>query len=100
MNNTPRGLFMGFKARARKHRSDDGDETSKTSSKQADGELPCGVKGCENFADKSLGGRSLSLDDAIDMWGSGGYQERKGRVRVCKSCYRTWKKENKSEDTY
>ena len=91
---------MGFKARARKHRSDDGGEPSKTSSKQAGGELPCGVKGCENFADKSLGGRSLSLDDVIDMWGSGGYQERKGRVRVCKSCYRTWKKENKSEDTY
>ncbi len=91
---------MGFKARARKHRSDDGDEPSKTSSKQVGGELPCGVKGCENFADKSLGGRSLSLDDAIDMWGSSGYQERKGRVRVCKSCYRTWKKENKSEDTY
>jgi predicted metal-binding protein len=47
-----------------------------------------------------VGGRSLSIDDAIDMWGSSGYQARKGRVRVCKSCYRKWKKENKNDDMY
>ena len=57
------------------------------------------ISGCEKFADKSLGGRSLSLDNALDMWGEDGAAT-KGRVRVCKSCYRTWKKENKNEDTY
>ena len=92
---------MGFKAKARKHRKEEGnDEAKKTSKKSKQGELPCGVRDCENYADKSLGGRSLSIDDAIDMWGSSGYEARKGRVRVCKSCYRKWKKENKSDDMY
>lgn len=92
---------MGFKAKARKHEKDDGVDTDKASKKGAKtGELPCGIKGCDNFADKSMGGRSLSVDDAIDMWGSSGFQERKGRVRVCKSCYRKYKKENKKDDMY
>ena len=63
---------MGFKAKARKHRKDAGEDDVKTTSTKKVGELPCGVKNCNNFADKSLGGRSLSVDDAIDMWGSGG----------------------------
>ena len=91
---------MGFKAKARKHRKDAGEGEKKQKASTKVGELPCGVKGCDNFADKRLGGRSLSVDDAIDMWGSGGYEIRKGRVRVCKSCYRKWKKENKNDDMY
>ena len=90
---------MGFKAKARKHKKDAGDDPKKaTSSKK--GELPCGVRDCDNFADKSMGGRSLSVDDAIDMWGSSGYEMRKGPCSGCKSCYRKWKKENKSDDMY
>ena len=90
---------MGFKAKARKHRSDNGDdEKNTTTSSKKEGELPCGIRDCEKFADKSMGGRSLSIENAIDGWGSSGYEARKGRVRVCKSCYRKWKKENKSED--
>jgi len=92
---------MGFKAKARKHKSDsenDSDTTKKSSAKE--GEISCGVKNCDGYADKSFGGRSLSLDNAIDVWGDSGYVERKGRVRVCKSCYRKWKKDNKSEDSY
>ena len=73
---------MGFKAKARKHKKDAGEDQKKTKSSAKEGELPCGVKGCDNFADKSMGGRSLSVDDAIDMWGSNGYEMRKGRVRV------------------
>ena len=91
---------MGFKAKARKQKKDAGEEQKKSKSNTKVGELPCGVKDCENFADKSMGGRSLSIDDAIDMWGSNGYEMRKGRVRVCKSCYRKWKKENKYDDMY
>ena len=92
---------MGFKAKARKHKAAAG-ETNETTTKKSKkvGEIPCGVNGCDGFADKSFGGRSLSIDNAIDVWGDGGYTERKGRVRVCKSCYRKWKKDNKSEDTY
>ena len=92
---------MGFKAKARKHKAESGEETeTKKKSTAKVGEIPCGIKSCDGFADKSFGGRSLSIDNAIDVWGSGGYDERKGRVRVCKSCYRKWKKDNKSEDTY
>jgi hypothetical protein len=100
MNRPREGSGMGFKAKARKHRKDNGEDDKKTAVSKNEGELPCGVRDCENFADKAVGGRSLSVDDAIDMWGSSGYQERKGRVRVCKSCYRKWKKENKSDDMY
>jgi len=100
MNRPREGSGMGFKAKARKHRKDNGDDEKKTTASKKEGELPCGVRDCENFADKAMGGRSLSVDDAIDMWGLSGYQERKGRVRVCKSCYRKWKKENKSDDMY
>ena len=92
---------MGFKAKARKHRSDSDEEsesTKKPSSKE--GEISCGIKDCAKFADKNMGGRSLSIDNAIDTWGSSGYEARKGRVRVCKSCYRKWKKGNKSDDMY
>ena len=91
---------MGFKAKARKHNPDGNKKDDAKGKKSNEGELACAVKGCEKFADKRNGGRSLSIDNAIDVWGSGGYEERKGRVRVCKSCYRKWKKDNKSEDTY
>jgi hypothetical protein len=48
-----------------------------------------------------MGGRSLSIDNAVETWGDSGYTERKGRVRVCKSCYKEWKKDNKADkDTY
>ena len=64
------------------------------------GETACALKSCEKWADKKLGGRSLSFDDATEMWGSGSFTATKGRVRVCKSCYRSWKKENKNDDMY
>ncbi len=91
---------MGFKAKARKHRKDDATDKDSKKKKSNQGEMKCGINSCEKFADKSLGGRSLSLDNAIDMWGQGNFTVSKGRVRVCKSCYRSWKKENKSDDNY
>ncbi len=93
--------IMGFKAKARKHKADSGQaDQSVVKKTKKEGEIPCGVNTCDRFADKSFGGRSLSIDNAIDVWGDGGYTERKGRVRVCKSCYRKWKKDSKAEDTY
>lgn len=93
--------LMGFKAKARKHQSDAGETNDATSKKtKKEGEIPCGVNTCDKFADKSFGGRSLSIDNAIDVWGESGYTQRKGRVRVCKSCYRKWKKDSSSEDSY
>jgi len=91
---------MGFKAKARKHMSNDSKKEDAKSKKSNQGELSCAIKGCDKFADKSLKGRSLSLDNAIEMWGEGAFTSTKGRVRVCKSCYRAWKKENKTDDNY
>tara|TARA_B100001113_G_scaffold89699_1_gene71736 strand:+ start:771 stop:1046 length:276 start_codon:yes stop_codon:yes gene_type:complete len=91
---------MGFKAKARKHRGSDAENKTKDKKNSNQGELSCAINGCDKFADKSLGGRSLSLDNAIDVWGQGNFTPLKGRVRVCKSCYRTWKKENKNDDMY
>ena len=91
---------MGFKAKARKHRKDDQDADSDKTKKANKGNLACAINTCDKFADKSLGGRSLSMDNALDMWGQGNFTPFKGRVRVCKSCYRSWKKENKNDDTY
>ena len=91
---------MGFKAKARKHRQQNPSDKGNERKKSSPGELSCAINGCDKFADKSLGGRSLSLDNAIDVWGQGNFTALKGRVRVCKPCYRTWKKENKNEETY
>ncbi len=72
---------------------------SSTEKKNKDGVIPCCIAGCGNFADKHLGGRSLSQENAIDTWGEGGFTVRKNRVRVCKSCYKVWKKDNKDDKT-
>ena len=61
------------------------------------GEMPCCINDCKGFADKHMGGRSLSQENAIETWGEGTFTVRKNRVRVCKSCYRAWKKDNKDE---
>ena len=88
---------MGFKARARAHRKDDDEKKKEAGPKE--GLEPCGVNGCEGWSDASMGGRSISVNDAEDMWGKS-VTVRKNRVRVCKSCYRSWKKANKQEDHY
>ena len=91
---------MGFKAKARKHRKDNPNTDVDRRKKSNKGDLACAINNCDKFADKSLGGRSLSMDNALDMWGQGNFTPLKGRVCVCKSCYRSWKKENKNDDTY
>lgn len=88
---------MGFKARARANQPKGGDQQKKKDVKE--GKEPCGVNSCDGWADSTMGGRSLSVTDAEDMWGKS-VTVRKNRVRVCKSCYRTWKKNNKQEDYY
>ena len=63
------------------------------------GEIACGVNDCSGFSDKHMGGRSLSQENAIEMWGDGAFSVRKNRVRVCKSCYKSWKKDNKDDSS-
>lgn len=63
------------------------------------GEIPCGISSCDGFSDKHKGGRSLSQENAIETWGEGGFTVRKSRVRVCKGCYKAWKKDNKDDSS-
>ena len=50
---------MGFKARARKFKPKDEGKEKEDESK-SENEVPCGIKGCGNFADKHLGGIKVS----------------------------------------
>ncbi len=56
-----------------------------------EGEVPCDVAKCENWADKRFGGRSIAIDNAIDVWGDDGLKRDVRRVRICRPCYREWK---------
>ncbi len=92
---------MGFKSKARKHREARGESSAdRKKSKKKEGELSCAIKSCEGWADKSLGGRSISRIDAQDIWGDGSFSEAKGRVKVFKPCYRLFKKETKDDKEY
>lgn len=90
---------MGFKSRARKRRKhasgpSPGAEGEK---EEFQGGLPCDIKGCDNWADKKVGGRKMAYDRAVDVWGTSGISRKVRKVSLCKSCYRTWKKEKKGE---
>lgn len=93
------GRNMGFKAKAKKYKKESGEEEKKTSSKSSEGTEPCSINDCDNWADKSMGGRSLSIENAEDVWGQN-FTVRKGRVRVCKSCYKKWKKHSKDDSNH
>ena len=91
---------MGFKSRARKRRkkSSDGVEGSGDEPKsEFEGEVPCDIKDCGNWADKKAGGRKMAYDRAVDVWGSSGITKKVRKISLCKSCYRKWKKEKKGE---
>ena len=90
---------MGFKSRARKRRKhasgpSSGSEGGK---EEFQGDLPCDIKGCDNWADKKVGGRKMAYDRAVDVWGTSGISRKVRKVSLCKSCYRTWKKEKSGE---
>ena len=58
---------MGFKSKARKKRSaadTAAGRTGKDLKDEFEGQVRCQVAGCENFADKKVGGRRLAFDRA------------------------------------
>ena len=85
---------MGFKKKARANRAP---KAKKVKSDEEEGEVPCDVAGCEKWADKRFGGRSIAIDNAIDVWGDDGLKRDVRRVRICRPCYREWKKAKKDE---
>ncbi len=91
---------MGFKSRARKRRasSQGGDGDSSNEEKpEFEGDVPCDIKGCGEWADKKVGGRKMAYDRAVDVWGTSGISKKVRKISLCKRCYRTWKKEKKGE---
>ena len=92
---------MGFKSKARKRRQAAAAAAGpeEKSVEEYVGEVKCDVAGCDNWADKKIGGRKLAFDRAADVWGESGLNKDSRRITVCKSCYRTWKKAKKDEPT-
>jgi len=90
---------MGFKSRARKRRSEASSSIGENESSEQEyqGEIRCDIKGCENWADKKMGGRKMAYDRAVDVWGSSGITKKVRKISLCKPCYRAWKKEKKGE---
>ena len=86
---------MGFKSRARKSKSKNDEGESKKTSIEPENEIKCAIKSCKNFADKHLGGRSLGRNKVLEAWSKSEFEEVKGRVKLCKKCYRILKKETK-----
>ena len=87
-------LCMGFKKKARANRAP---KAKKVKSDDEEGEVSCDVAGCGKWADKRFGGRSIAIDNAIDVWGDDGLKRDVRRVRICRPCYREWKKAKKDE---
>ncbi len=92
---------MGFKSKAHKRRQAAAAAagSEEKSAEEYFGEVKCDVAGCDNWADKKIGGRKLAFDRAADVWGESGLNKDSRRVTVCKSCWRAWKKAKKDEPT-
>ena len=92
---------MGFKSKAHKRRqaAEAAAGSEEKSAEEYVGEVKCDVAGCDNWADKKIGGRKLAFDRAADVWGESGLNKDSRRVTVCKSCWRAWKKAKKDEPT-
>ena len=91
---------MGFKSKARKKRAAveaAAGRTGKDKKEEFVGQVRCDVAGCENFADKKIGGRRLAFDRAAEVWGEDGIKGQSRRVSICKVHYREWKKAKKDD---
>lgn len=92
---------MGFKKKARKARKASGEDVDRKSRRKEkpDGEKPCAIKNCENWADKSHGGRSIAYDNLLEVWKDGDLRTKNRRLSICKPCYRHYKKEKKDDES-
>ncbi|MEE2811552.1 MAG: hypothetical protein VX627_00780 [Candidatus Thermoplasmatota archaeon] len=92
---------MGFKKKARKAREARGEKTERKSRRKElpDGEKKCAIKDCENWADKSHGGRSIAFDNLADVWEEDEIVGEARRLSICKPCYRHYKKEKKDDES-
>tara|TARA_B100001765_G_scaffold127872_1_gene80252 strand:- start:78 stop:365 length:288 start_codon:yes stop_codon:yes gene_type:complete len=91
---------MGFKANKRKGQKGSGKETGRKRRRKelGDGEKPCAIKDCKNWADKSHGGRSIAKDNLSEVWDEGELVGQARRLSICKPHYRHYKKEKKDDE--
>lgn len=92
---------MGFKKKARRARQasgEDGEQKSRRKEKP-EGEKQCAIKDCENWADKSHGGRSIAYENLLEVWKDGDLGTKNRRLAICKPCYRHYKKEKKDDES-
>ena len=74
---------MGFKSRARKRRKKSSGGVGGTGEEpksEFEGEVPCDIKDCGNWADKKAGGRKMAYDRAVDVWGSSGITKKVRKI--------------------
>ncbi|MDP6906663.1 MAG: hypothetical protein QF440_04525 [Candidatus Thalassarchaeaceae archaeon] len=92
---------MGFKKKARKSREKSGEENGRKGRKKTatEGEKKCARNDCENWADKSFGGRSIAYDNLLDVWEEDELNGENRRMAICKSCYRKYKKAKKDDES-
>ena len=92
---------MGFKKKARRARQASGEDTDRKSRRKEkpEGEKPCAIKGCENWADKSHGGRSIAYDNLLEVWKDGALKSKGRSLAICTPCYRHYKKEKKDDES-
>ncbi len=89
---------MGFKSKARKNRGETGKVALKDKDSEVyEGQIKCDIIECNNWADKIIGGRKMSYNRAVEVWGTSGVSRKVGKVSLCKTCYRSWKKQKKGE---
>ena len=97
--NVKQPASAGFKAKARKHRKDDDGEKKSVSQKKAGRDALRRQRVMRHVRRQKNWVGDRFLLTMPSTWAYG-YGMRKGRVRVCKPCYRKWKKENKNDDMY
>ena len=67
------------------------------SGKEKSGVVRCEIRGCKNWADKTMGGRRIAYDRAVDVWGEDLLSSDSRRLSVCKQHYKEWKKARKDD---
>ena len=90
---------MGFKSRAKKLKdaAQAGKPKDSDSGKEKSGVVRCETRGCKNWADKTMGGRRIAYDRAVDVWGEDLLSSDSRRLSVCKQHYKEWKKARRDD---
>ena len=91
---------MGFKSNAPQEEATiRSDSIAKKSTIEFVGQVKCDVSGCNDWLTRKSEAESSHSIELADVWGESGLSSDSRRVKICKSCYRAWKKAKKDEPT-